>query len=148
MTNYRHILVPVDFEACSQKALELATDLALAFDAKLTIFHAWETPAYAYAGAYVSPAVWDAIEQAARRQLETTLAKVRERLPRAEAALVCGPPAAEILAAVEKLKVDLVVIGTHGRRGMSRVLLGSVAEKVVRGSAVPVLSLRGDAATS
>jgi nucleotide-binding universal stress UspA family protein len=143
MTSYRHILVPVDFERSSQRALEVGTDLAITFDAKLTIFHAWETPAFVYAGAYVSPEVWRAIEEAARRQLDSTLAKVRERLPRAQAHLACGSAAYEILGAVEKLGADLIVIGTHGRHGMSRLVLGSVAEKVVRGSSVPVLTVRG-----
>ncbi len=143
MTSYRHILVPIDFEPSSQKALEVAIDLALKFDSKLTLFHAWETPAVVYAGAYVSPAVWDAIEQSAKRRLETRLATTRERLPRAETRLVCGPAAYEILREIEKLGADLIVMGTHGRHGMSRVFLGSVAEKVVRGSNVPVLTVRG-----
>ena len=144
MTRFRQILVPVDFEAPSQAALEVAVDLALTFDAKLTLIHAWEVPAAAYAAmTYVPADFWTAIEQAATEQLKSTLENVRKRLPRAESILAKGSPAQEILAAADRTKGDLIVMGTHGRRGMSHVLLGSVAEKIVRLSPVPVLTIRG-----
>jgi nucleotide-binding universal stress UspA family protein len=143
-TRFGHILVPVDFESPSQRALEVAIDFALTFDSKLTVFHAWDTPQYVYAGMpYVAPEVWVGLEQAARSQLQGTLADVRKRVPRAESVLVRGPAAFEVLAEIERSKVDLIVMGTHGRRGVSRLILGSVAEKVVRGSSVPVLTVRG-----
>jgi nucleotide-binding universal stress UspA family protein len=144
MTRFRHILVPVDFEPPSQEALEAAVDLALTFDAKLTLFHAWEVPAAAYAAmTYVPADFWTAIEQAATEQLKSAVEDVRKRLPRAESILAKGPPAQEILSAADRTKADLIVMGTHGRRGMSHVLLGSVAERVVRLSPVPVLTIRG-----
>jgi nucleotide-binding universal stress UspA family protein len=143
MTSFRHILVPVDFERPSERALEVAMDLAAKFESKLTVFHAWDTPPYVYAGLpYISANVWSAMEDAAKEQLNATLARVHERLPRAEAVLARGHAAHEILAAIERARVDLVVLGTHGRRGLNRVLLGSVAERVVRGSSVPVLTVR------
>lgn len=144
MTRFRQILVPVDFEGPSQEALEVAVDLALTFDAKLTLIHAWEVPAAAYAAmTYVPADFWTAIEQAATEQLKSTLEHVQKRLPRAESILAKGPPAHEVLAAAGRTKADLIVMGTHGRRGMSHVLLGSVAEKIVRLSPVPVLTIRG-----
>jgi nucleotide-binding universal stress UspA family protein len=144
MTRFRQILIPVDFEKPSQEALEVAIDFTLAFDAKLTLIHAWEVPSAAYAAMTVVPAdLWTAIEQAATEQLKSTLEYVRKRLPRAEAILAKGPPAHEILAATDRTKADLIVMGTHGRRGLSHVLLGSVAEKIVRLSPVPVLTIRG-----
>jgi len=143
MTSFRHILVPVDFEPPSKRALEVAIDLALKFEATLTLVHAWDTP-YLYASMpYVPADVWSALEEAAKRQLDDTLAEVSPRLARAEAMLVRGPAASEILAAIERARVDLVVMGTHGRRGLNRFLLGSVAERIVRGSSVPVLTVRG-----
>jgi nucleotide-binding universal stress UspA family protein len=147
MSRFRHILVPVDFEPSSKRALEVAIDLALKFDAKLTLFHAWETPTYAYAKFYVSgDPLWSLLEEAAKKQLAETLAEVRNRVPRADSFLVCGPGGYAILDAIAREKVDLVVMGTHGRQGLGRVFLGSVAEKVVRGSSVPVLTVRaGDA---
>ena len=144
MTRFHHVLVPVDFEESSREALEVAMDLALTFEARLTIVHAWEISPYVYAGlSYVPIDLWTPIERAAKQQLETTLALVRKRVPRAEAILAKGPAAAEVLAAIEQSKADLVVMGTHGRHGVSRMLLGSVAEKIVRASPVPVLTIRG-----
>jgi len=144
MTNFQNILVPVDFERSSQRALELAIDLALRFDARLTVFHAWDVPVYVYTDLVVPNDTWSPMAGAAQRQLEDTMAQVRKRLPRAESVLVRGPAAIEILSAAEGLKADLVVMGTHGRRGLNRAFVGSVAEKVVRASVVPVLTVRGD----
>ena len=145
MTSFRHILVPVDFEPPAKRALEVAIDLASQFESRLTVFHAWDTPPYVYAGLpYISSNVWSAMEEAAKAQLDATLTEVRARLPRAQAALVRGPAPFEILAEIDRTKVDLVVLGTHGRRGLHRVLLGSVAERVVRSSSVPVLTVRGE----
>jgi nucleotide-binding universal stress UspA family protein len=143
MSRFHHILAPIDFEPSSQEALEVAIDLALAFDARLTVAHALEMPAYAYGTLGLLPAdLWAPVEQAATKQLESTLAAVRKRMPRAESLFANGPPSVEILRAIELSKADLVVMGTHGRRGLSRVLLGSVAEAVLRASAVPVLTIR------
>jgi nucleotide-binding universal stress UspA family protein len=144
MIRFGHILVPVDFEAPSLEALEVAVDLALTFDAKLTIIHAWVGPGAAYSATiYVPAAFWTAIEDAASEQLKGTVEGVRKRLPRAESILGKGPPFQEILAAAARTKADLIVMGTHGRRGMSHALLGSIAEKIVRSSPVPVLTIRG-----
>jgi nucleotide-binding universal stress UspA family protein len=144
MTRFRHILVPVDLEGPPQEALEVAVDLALTFDARLTLIHAWEVPAAAYAAmTYVPDDFWTAIKHVATEQLKSAVESVRKRLPRAESILAKGPPAHQILAAADRTKADLIVMGTHGRRGISHVLLGSVAEKVVRLSPVPVLTIRG-----
>jgi nucleotide-binding universal stress UspA family protein len=143
MLAFRHILAPVDFEPCSKRALEVAIDLAMRFDAKLTLVHVWDIPGYIYSTPYVSADVWNAIEEAAKQQLAATLSEARRRLPRTESVLARGAAGPEVIAAVEKLQADLVVVGTHGRKGLNRVLLGSVAEKIVRGCPVPVLTVRG-----
>jgi nucleotide-binding universal stress UspA family protein len=146
MTRFHRILVAVDFGEASPEALEVAIDLAVANDASLTLVHAWEIPTYAYAGmAYLATDVWSAIEQAAKDQLESTLALVQKRLPNAVSVFAGGEASQGILDAAERTSADLIVMGTHGRRGVSRVLLGSVAEKVVRLSPVPVLTVRGKA---
>jgi nucleotide-binding universal stress UspA family protein len=143
MIRFRQILVPVDFEAPSLEALEMAVDLALAFDAKLTILHAWVVPAVAYSATVNIPgSYWTAIEDAATEQLKSTVEGVRKRLPRAESILAKGQPSDEILAAADRTKADLIVMGTHGRRGMTHVLLGSIAERIVRLSPIPVLTIR------
>jgi nucleotide-binding universal stress UspA family protein len=143
MSRFHHILVPLDFEDPSQEALDVGLTLALTFDAKLTVFHAWDLPVYSYAGlSYLPPDVATVVEEAAETMLASAMGPVVKRLPRADSVLVRGPPAVEILDATARLKVDLIVMGTHGRRGVSRMLLGSVAEKVVRSSPVPVLTIR------
>jgi nucleotide-binding universal stress UspA family protein len=149
MTKFTHLLVPIDFEPSSQRALDTAVDLATMFDARLTVVHAWDIPANAYPGMLaLSPEIWQSLADAAEQALTNAVARVRERLPRAEALLRRGPPAFEILGAIEQVRADLVVMGTHGRHGVGRFLLGSVAEKVVRGSPVAVLTVRGAAQAS
>ncbi len=141
MTAFKNILVPIDFGQAAQGALDLALSLASSSDAKLTVFHAYTIPMPIYSEAAWAPA--DTLERESRKGLDEALAKTRKVYPRAESVLVCGEPAQEIVAAAARGGVDLIVMGTHGRRGLPRVLLGSVAEKVVRLSPVPVLTVPG-----
>jgi nucleotide-binding universal stress UspA family protein len=83
------------------------------------------------------------IQERAQAQCDATLKALRERVPEAKAILHLGVPAHEIQKAIEEIQPDLVVMGTHGRRGVSHALIGSVAEKTVRLSRVPVLTVRG-----
>jgi nucleotide-binding universal stress UspA family protein len=85
----------------------------------------------------MAPDLTDQIAAAARSSLE----KLAAEQGGLRSELRCGDPAAEILRAIDELKPELVVMGTHGRRGLARLLLGSVAEKVVRSSPVPVLTV-------
>jgi len=140
---FKHVLVPTDFGEPSARALKLAVDLARSFSAMLTLLHAYEVPLYTYP--QVDSIVVDLftpIEQAAREQLDRELATVQQELPSAKSILRSGVPWREILNVLDEIKADLVVMGTHGRRGVSHALLGSVAEKVVRLSPVPVLTVR------
>ena len=140
----KHILVATDFSNCSKHALDVAVDLAQAFDAELTLFHAWEIPSYSYGGElYIPGDLVTPIEEAAKAQLERAKQALAARYAKTTAMLRSGQPWEEVLSAAEASHADLIVIGTHGRRGLRRALLGSVAEKVVRTSAVPVLTVRG-----
>jgi nucleotide-binding universal stress UspA family protein len=140
---FKHILAPVDFGESSQQALDTAIELATRLGAKLTIVHCYEIPAYAYGGmTFVAADLLGPVQDAAREQLEKTLAEVKKRFPGATGLLRRGVPWSEILAAADETKADLVVMGTHGRRGVAHALLGSVAEKVVRTSPVAVLTVR------
>ncbi len=144
MTPIREILVATDFGECSKPALDTAVDLAEKLGAHLTVMHSYEIPSYVYTGgAFSSVDLVTPLEEAAQKCLDDTMKPVRERAPRAGAMLRRGPPWEQILDAAKELRADLVVVGTHGRRGLSHALLGSVAEKVVRLSPVPVLSVRG-----
>lgn len=139
---FEHILAPTDFGPCSARAIDLATTLAQALGARLTLLHAWEVPLYPYTRVAVpmESLVVD-IEQHAAEHLACELQKLRERLPIATSSLKLDTPWRAIVEAARSLNADLVVMGTHGRRGIHRALMGSVAEKVVRLCDVPVLTV-------
>jgi nucleotide-binding universal stress UspA family protein len=140
------ILCPIDFSPGAERALRLATRLAADTGAELVVSHAWYIPATAYAGeAPFPPEVTQQIVDDAKRGLD-------EAVHRATAAgakhvsgkLRSGVPWVEIVGQLEREAFDLCVIGTHGRTGLARILLGSVAEKVVRHAPCSVLVVRPD----
>lgn len=132
---YRHILVPVDFSESSRRALEEAGDLASRTGAVVTLLHVLELPA--------SGLVPEA-EQRAVTLLEEWGELVEQKTRTRVWNLVkTGTPAQQVLAtAADDPSIDLIVLGSHGRTGMSRLLIGSVAEKVVRHAHRPVLIAR------
>jgi nucleotide-binding universal stress UspA family protein len=143
MGPYRHILAPTDFSEPSRHALDVAADLALAFGAKLTLMHAFEVPGYAYAGINFGPVdLVTPMQDAAKDLLAQALEATRAKVPGADAVLRLGLPWDQVLAVAEQVSADLIVMGTHGRSGIGRVLLGSVAERIVRHSPIPVLTIR------
>lgn len=136
----RHILAPTDFSAAAERALAMALELAGVFDARVTLLHVWSMPYTAYAEGLTWPL--DEMERAARSALDRTLANAREVHPKVEALLREDGDWAQILEVANERDVDLIVMGTHGRRGLPHFVLGSVAEKVVRLSPVPVLTVK------
>jgi nucleotide-binding universal stress UspA family protein len=143
MKIFEHLLVPTDFGESSARALDLAMKLALDLGASLTLLHVYEIPMYGYTGMEMAAIdLLTPIEDAAREQLATTLADVKRKVPAAKSLLRRGVVWREIVATIEETHPDLVVMGTHGRHGVSHVLLGSVADKIVRTSPVPVLTVR------
>lgn len=134
------ILVPVDFEAASDRALVIAQELAPKLGASVVLVHVYQLPVYSYPGLQPSllPGFHAEVTQAARRALERRAGEAGDL--RAE--LREGDPATEILAAIEQTRPTLVVMGTHGRGGLAHLFLGSVAERVVRASPVPVMTVR------
>jgi nucleotide-binding universal stress UspA family protein len=140
MLTFRHILVPVDFGEPSRAALAAAMDLSKQYESALTLIHTLEIPAYGYSA--LSPIdVLGPLQDLAARELATLLEQVRKQRPEAKSVLSTGVAWHEILAAIERLKPDLVVMGTHGRQGIRRMLLGSVAENIVRMSTASVLTV-------
>lgn len=138
---FKHVLVATDFSEASSFALELATSMARQSGAALTVVHACEVPIYPEA---IPPAdLLTPITAAAGRRLDGVVDGLRDRVPGAVPLLRVGAPWEEILAAAAEVGADLVVVGTHGRRGIAHAVLGSVAERVVRLSPVPVLTVRG-----
>jgi nucleotide-binding universal stress UspA family protein len=143
MKAFRHILVPTDFSETAGEALDYAVDLATKFEAELTLLHVYEFPVYSYwSGIYV-PTV--DLYAAAKKATEDAALALRKRWSKSEGLIVEGMPWEQIAYLAKDRREDLIVIGTHGRRGISRALLGSVAEKVVRMSSVPVLTVRPQA---
>ena len=141
---FRNILVPIDFDETSDHALKTAMDLAQSVGASVTVLHTVEIPPYAYAyfgAALLPPDMLSSLEAAARKSLDQKLEMVHATVPAAKSILTTGVPWRQIIAGIEELKADLVVMGTHARRGVERMLLGSVAEKIVRASSVPVLTV-------
>jgi nucleotide-binding universal stress UspA family protein len=143
MTELKHLLVAIDFNESSQEAIATAVALAKRLSAALTVTHTWEVPAYTYPGLALVPAdLLGPVEEAARSAVAATLADVHKQVPWAKSVLRQGLAANETLALIEETKPDLVVIGTHGRKGVARALLGSVAERIIRLSRAPVLTVR------
>ena len=148
MSAFKHILFATDFGESSQRALVIAIELAKKFDATLTLIHTFEIPTYAYSGMPFSTLdMFTPIEEAARQDFEAALAALRKQVPAAKGILRRGVPWQDIQAAIVETHADLVVMGTHGRSGVARAFLGSVAEKTVRMSPVPVLTIRAAADT-
>jgi len=140
----RSILVPIDFSKPSERALDYAVSLAKQFGAKLTLLTVVEpfpTPDFAY---YPLVMENDKILAASKRQLEQVMIKTGIATGLVEKTLVRnGVPYREITDAARTLKVDLIVISTHGYSGVAHVFMGSTAERVVRHAECPVLVVRG-----
>lgn len=131
------ILVPVDFSDCSNKAVEYAIAFAKQFGSELFLLHVVEPhPVVPEMGQYDPDMIHD------RRADLAALQKSIGRPVRSTASLRTGTPHMEIAGAAEDLGIDLVIIATHGRKGLSRVVLGSTTEKVVRHAPCPVLIVR------
>jgi nucleotide-binding universal stress UspA family protein len=146
MTPFKHILVPTDFGGAAERALDVAIALAAKFESKLTLLHASWLPSSAYF-VYAEGLTWptDELAKAAHKALDASLSKAKGAYPKTEAVMVTGEAWQTILDQAKERRADLIVMGTHGRRGLSRVLLGSVAESVVRCSPIPVLTICGKA---
>jgi nucleotide-binding universal stress UspA family protein len=142
---WKKILCPVDFSDASRAALRVASELARRFDGEVTVFHAYPLPGYTLPEGTVLPA--SGMLQELAEQTDALLARwkaeaVADGAPRVATGKSIGEPAAEIVAEAEDGKYDAVVVGTHGRTGLAHVLLGSVAERVVRRAPMPVVTVR------
>jgi len=138
------ILVPTDFSDISQFALEHGLALAEKFRAKLYLMHVWELP---MTSSLLPPEPYpESVLTEAQKAESDHLTKVTQELKAsnfdAEPVFVLGKPYMEIVKTAADLEVDLIVIASHGRSGISHLLLGSVAEKVVRLAPCPVFTVK------
>jgi nucleotide-binding universal stress UspA family protein len=144
MATFRHVLVATDLSESSQAALKQAIELTRTPGTDLTVVHTCEIPVYSYTPEMAMAPVdlLTPVVDAARARLEELMRQVRKECPGAQSLLEIGVPADKILSAAASSGADLIVMGTHGRRGLAHAMLGSVAEKVVRRATVPVLTVR------
>jgi nucleotide-binding universal stress UspA family protein len=136
------ILVAVDFSDVSEAALDYAVAFAETVDARLIVLHCYELPVYGFPdGPLVAPMdVATRVKDGARTGLEAMVARHRDAV-HIDTVLRQGVPWEEVAIVAEEMAADLIVIGTHARHGLARTLLGSVAEKILRTSSRPVLTV-------
>ena len=144
MITLQKVLVPTDFSDLSQRALEFALSLADRFRAKLYLMHVWELP---MTGSLLPPEPYpESVLTEEQTAGEEHLTKVTNELKASgfdvEPVFVFGKPYMEIVKAAADLDIDLIVLASHGRSGVSHLLLGSVAEKVVRLAPCPVFTVK------
>jgi len=144
----RRILIPIDYSDNSKAALSYGAELAVTFGASLDIVHVWDRPTYVTDAVMVQrpgeahKPIGELIRENAQRDMDEFMSSVT--LPSGvptQTRLLSGDPAATLLAELKKAQHDLVVLSTHGRTGVAHLLLGSIAEKLVRLSPVPVLTV-------
>lgn len=144
MTLPKTILVAVDFSAQSDKAVEYAVELARKLDAAVHLVHGFVIPVVPApeAGVALPPDWIDNLERDCKRALAQLAQRYGDRGVAVTTHLEWEDPRHAVVDVATRLKADLVVLGTHGRRGLKRALLGSVAESVVRFAPCPVLAVR------
>lgn len=137
------ILVPVDFSKGSDRAVSQAEQLAVALGAEIELFHAYQLPVFALPDSTVtvSPTYVADLTERATRELERYRDTLTTKGLKASVKLLEGNPADAIVERAERLGASMIVLGTHGRSGFRRFLLGSTAERVVRMATVPVLTV-------
>jgi nucleotide-binding universal stress UspA family protein len=146
MITLKHILVATDFSEASEAALDYGRNFARTFGATLHVLHVIEN-VFVNVGTDFGLAevasLREDLEAAARRKLETVVAEDDRRELNAKAVLLTSNSAAlGIVTYADENKIDLILIGTHGRGTFSKLLLGSVAEKIIRTAPCPVLTVR------
>lgn len=148
MSTIRKILVATDFSEDAERALEIALDMARAYNAEVTLLHVCQMPAYAFVnGGFYAPTpelVGDIIRDA-DHALAALQQRVAERGVHVEVVRMTGEPAELVPRFAGEQGFDIIVMGTHGRRGLKRMVMGSVAERVVRYAPVPVLTVHARA---
>ncbi len=142
----KKILVAVDFSEISAAAVRRSLTLAEALEAEILLLHVIHVPAEApgfYSSRKLGRKLFRNMEEAATGMMEEFAAKhLKKAKPKAQTRLLPGLPGDEIVRQARKWKADLVVIGTRGHSGLKRMLLGSVADQIIRTCPCPVLSVR------
>ena len=143
----KKILCPTDFSENSEHAMKYALTLATLSQAELELFHVVEPISYPQSTELFDPVLDEVeltmkMEAAFQKQLEDQVAALKEDYPKMSGKLVTGNTFLQIIQAAREDNVDMIVMGTHGRTGLAHVLIGSVAERVVREAPCPVLTVK------
>ena len=145
MAEYKKILMPVDLEGVSDTLVDHVLSIAEKFSAELHVLYVARAfdpfVGYPYSGALLQSAEEEAIK-ASVESLDQFCAKHLHDYPNLIKCTATGHTAREILKYVEDNQIDLVIMGTHGRRGLDKVIFGSVAQRVVQSSPVPVFTVK------
>jgi nucleotide-binding universal stress UspA family protein len=140
----RTILVPVDFSACSDAALDQAIELARQLSARLVLFHSYWVDVSMAPSLYwvVPPDFVEKLREATTAELEKIAKRAAQAGVACESRASAEPAVAAILDLAQTLPADLIAMGTHGRTGLKHVALGSTAERIVRLAPCPVLTVK------
>jgi nucleotide-binding universal stress UspA family protein len=145
----KRILHATDFSPASEPALEDAIDLAKQNDAELLVVHIIEPVRYVAGEEFGGPELYLRLEeitdQNAQASMKKLIAKIEHLKVKAKSLLLKGVAHEQIVSAAESRKADMIVIGTHGRTGFSKLFMGSVAGRVISTARCPVLTVRGKA---
>jgi nucleotide-binding universal stress UspA family protein len=143
---FAHVLIPLDGSALAEEVIEPALALGQLMEAEYTLLEAIEAPVLGYAPAAQVAGLDDQVLEQWRAdalaRIERVAGRMRERGVVVHTCVAYGPPAVTIIEYAREHAADLIALTTHGRGGAMRLLLGSVADKVVRGAGVPVLIQR------
>lgn len=144
MDDFKKVLFPVDFSECSENAFPFALSVAKKYEARLYLIHVVRDLSY-FKLMYVKPLMLDDMAQALVKGGEKKMKEFCERyltdFDNFETKVVVGEAGEEVLNYADEKEVDLIIICTHGRKGLNRTLLGSVADGIIKGARVPVLSI-------
>ena len=143
----RRILHPSDFSSASRAAFRKAIDMAKASRAELLLLHVVSPVVPVPGDAYVSPEMYDQLSASSRawaqKRLDSLVAQAKKSRARVKGFILEGAASDEIVRFARARRVELIVMGTHGRKGIAKLFVGSVADRVVAAATCPVLTVRG-----
>lgn len=146
----QHILVPTDFSECATQAVDYAIEMAKAHRSRLTLLHVIDIASWADGReeAMLPRAYWQELETGVTDNMAAPRNRVQAAELPVETLIIHGKPFQTIIDTAKDKGADLIIMGTHGRTGLTHAMLGSVAERVVRLAPCPVLVTRDTATTA
>ena len=144
MQAFKNILFPIDFSKCSEKVFPFALEMAQKFDAKLHLLFVARDISYLSTVDVAWELLRNTVAEVARageNRMEAFCDKQLSDFPNYESKVVTGDPAEEIVKFANEQGIDLIVMGTHGRKGLDRTLMGSVADHVIKNASAPVFTI-------